>query len=87
MHGVGVMPYVRGDIPSRLLTKHHFSKNIEEISITTCRYMLLYSPCIRNNKYRTEECREALRKQKNYCNRLRIRGKKEYYSRLNLNNH
>ena len=37
-------------------------------------------------KYRSEECREALRKQKNYCNRLSKREKREYYSRLNLNN-
>ena len=37
-------------------------------------------------KYRSEECREAVRKQKNYCNRLSKREKREYYSRLNLNN-
>ena len=32
-HGGGVMLYVRGDIPSKLLAKHHFSKNIEAIFV------------------------------------------------------
>ena len=37
-------------------------------------------------KYRSEYGRKALRKQKNYCNRLYKRERKKYYSQLNLNN-
>ena len=36
-------------------------------------------------KYRTEECREALREQKNYCNKTLYKGKRNY-SWLNLIN-
>ena len=37
-------------------------------------------------KYKTEEYRRELKKQKNYCNRLYKREKKKYFSQLNLNN-
>ena len=37
-------------------------------------------------RYRTEEYRKLLKKQKNYCNRLYRRERKKYYSQLNLNN-
>ena len=37
-------------------------------------------------QYKTEEYRRALKKQRNYCNRLYKRERKRYYSKLNLNN-
>ena len=37
-------------------------------------------------KYRSEEYRMALKRQKNYCNRLYKRERRKYYSQLNLNN-
>ena len=37
-------------------------------------------------KYRSEENRKALKKQKNYCNRLSKRERRNYYSQLRLNN-
>ena len=37
-------------------------------------------------EYRTEEYRRGLKKQKNYCNRLYKRERKNYYSQLNLSN-
>ena len=37
-------------------------------------------------QYRTEEYKRALKKQKNYCNRVYKRERKKYYSQLNLNN-
>ena len=44
-HGGGVMLYVREDIPSKLLTKHNFSKNIEavfvEINLRKSKFLLV----------------------------------------------
>ena len=37
-------------------------------------------------KYKSEEYKRALKKQKNYCNRLYKRERKDYYSKLNLSN-
>ena len=37
-------------------------------------------------KYSTEENKKALKKQKNYCNRLYKRERKNYYSQLNMKN-
>ena len=37
-------------------------------------------------KYKTEESRNALKKQKNYCNRLSKRERRNYYSQLKLDN-
>ena len=38
------------------------------------------------HKYKTPECNIAFKRQKNYCNRLYKKERREYYSNLNLNN-